>query len=208
MPENETSTASPTDNPAPYIIEGARSSRSRCKTCRRTIDKGKLRIGILIEGPFGTGYLWHHLNCAARRQPDAVTEAYENEAWKEAKEPLAKVPTLESLQKLRDQAAQQRKERKPVPRVELAPSGRARCKQCEELIEKGAPRVVLGREVEFGNTVRTSPVNVHPHCVAAELEQPDAAFEEAGLMDTLRENSGDLDGAILDRVIAEIEADL
>ena len=29
----------------PYVIEGARSSRSKCKTCRRSIDKGALRIG-------------------------------------------------------------------------------------------------------------------------------------------------------------------
>ena len=53
---------------AAYVIEGARSSRSRCKSCRRKIDKGVLRIGVLIEGPYGTGYLWHHLRCAARRQ--------------------------------------------------------------------------------------------------------------------------------------------
>jgi hypothetical protein len=31
----------------PYIIEGARSGRSRCKTCRRNISKGGLRLGIL-----------------------------------------------------------------------------------------------------------------------------------------------------------------
>ena len=83
---------------APYVIEGARSSRSRCKTCRRTIDKGALRIGMLIEGPYGTGYLWHHLRCAARRQFDRVAEAYEAEAWKEAKEAPSKVPELEEPQ--------------------------------------------------------------------------------------------------------------
>ena len=75
-----------TEKPLPaYVIEGARSSRSRCKTCRRKIDKGGLRIGMLIEGPYGTGYLWHHLRCAARRRFEQVQEAYEAEAWKEAK---------------------------------------------------------------------------------------------------------------------------
>ena len=36
---------------ADYVIEGARSGRSRCKTCRRTIAKDALRIGVLIDGP-------------------------------------------------------------------------------------------------------------------------------------------------------------
>ena len=66
----------------PYVIEGARSARSKCKTCRKKIDKDVLRIGILIEGPYGTGYMWHHLKCAARRMYDKVEEAYSMEAWK------------------------------------------------------------------------------------------------------------------------------
>ena len=39
---------------APYKIEAARSSRSKCRTCRKKIDKDLLRIGILLEGPSGT----------------------------------------------------------------------------------------------------------------------------------------------------------
>ena len=198
----------PDSPPAPYIIEGARSSRSRCKSCQRRIDKGKLRIGILIEGPFGTGYLWHHLTCAARRQPEAVEEAYQLEAWWEAKEPPTNVPSLESLKKLREKALKEGKERKTLPYMELAPSGRSRCKQCGELIAEGSPRVVLGREVEFGRMVRTSPVNVHPGCVSEELERPDAAFDEAGLADALRENSADLDAQALERAIREMEEGL
>ncbi len=58
-----------------HVIEPARSSRSKCKACRRAIDKGVLRIGILISGPFGDGYLGHHLACAARRRLEDVEEA-------------------------------------------------------------------------------------------------------------------------------------
>ena len=75
-----------------YVIEGARSGRSRCKSCRRAISKGALRLGVLIEGPYGKGYLWHHLSCAARHRFDSVEEAYGLEAWKEAKEPPEPVP--------------------------------------------------------------------------------------------------------------------
>jgi hypothetical protein len=192
--------------PAPYIIEGARSSRSRCKTCRRKIDKGALRIGILIEGPYGMGYLWHHLRCAARRQFERVEEAYALEAWNEAKDPPKNVPPLEELRKHGEEAEQRRRERKPIPHVELAPSGRSKCKQCDRAIEKGSPRVVLGRGVEFGNQIRVGPINVHPRCVAEALRAVDSATEVEGFEQALHENSGDFPREVLDAVIAEIGA--
>ena len=87
----------------PYVIEGARSSRSKCKSCRKKIEKGILRLGILIEGPYGIGYLWHHLTCAAKRRLDDVEEAYDREAWKEAKELPEDIPDIASLRELERQ---------------------------------------------------------------------------------------------------------
>lgn len=187
-----------------YVIEGARSSRSKCKTCRRAISKGTLRIGMLIEGPFGTGYLWHHLNCAARRSFERVEEAYELEAWREAKDPPERVPTLESLAKTREQSEERRKKRKEIPYVEEAPSGRSRCKQCGELIDKGALRVTLGRRVEFGSQVRTSPFHVHPRCVAAAVDDEECATEAEGLEALLREHSPEIPTERMDALIVEI----
>src|SRR5690606_821258 len=66
-----------------FKIEQARSGRSKCKGCRRPIQKDKVRIGIRIEGPFGPGYLWHHLSCAMRRRPEDVERAYAERAWEE-----------------------------------------------------------------------------------------------------------------------------
>src|SRR5210317_452304 len=103
---------------APFIIEGARSSRAKCKTCRRKIDKDVLRLGILIEGPYGQGYLWHHLRCAAKKQFDKVEEAYGLEAWNDAKQPPEKVPGLEELRKLKVADDQKKKERKTIPYTE------------------------------------------------------------------------------------------
>ena len=72
-PPADTSAASdPAESLPPLVIEGARSSRSKCKGCRRAIQKDTLRLGILFEGPYGTGYLWHHLTCAARKRPDEL----------------------------------------------------------------------------------------------------------------------------------------
>jgi hypothetical protein len=188
----------------PYVIEGARSSRSRCKICRRAIQKDVLRLGVLIEGPYGTGYLWHHLSCAARRRFENVEEAYGLQAWNEAKDPPAEVPALEELRNIREEAEERRRNRKPIPYAEIAPSGRSKCRHCDQLIEKGAMRVVLGRGVYFGSQVRTAPVNVHPRCVASELQAEDCATEAEGMEAAVRENSQDIPAERLDDLMAQI----
>jgi hypothetical protein len=188
----------------PYVIEGARSNRSRCKICRRAINKGVLRLGVLIEGPYGKGYLWHHLTCAARHRFDRVEEAYGLEAWTATKEPPGKVPTLDELRKIREDADERRRSRKPIPHVEVAPTGRSRCKHCGEPIPEGSLRVVLGRGVHFGSQVRTAPINVHPHCVAAELRTDDCTIDAEGLEAALRANTPDVPPERLDALMAEI----
>ena len=159
---------------------------------------------MLIEGPYGVGYLWHHLSCAARRQFERVEEAYRLKAWNEAKEPLRKVPDLEELRKLRSQTEERKLQRKQIPYAEPAPTGRARCKHCNEPIEKDSLRVTLGRHVEFGSQVRTSPINVHPRCVAAEMRSPECATEREGFADALRANSRDLSSDRIEAALAEI----
>lgn len=187
-----------------YVLEGARSSRSRCKVCRRAIQKGTLRLGVLIEGPYGTGYLWHHLTCAARRKFEDVEEAYRQQAWTNAKTPPGRVPELDELQKIRQDAAQRRKDRKPIPHAERAPSGRAKCKLCDQPIEKDSLRVVLGRGVTFGSQVRTAPINVHPRCVAEALAADDCTTEIENFEQALRANSTDVSPEQLDDLVAKI----
>ena len=195
----------PAEQPLPtYVIEGARSSRSRCKTCRRKIDKGVLRLGILIEGPYGIGYMWHHLNCAARRQFDHVREAYQEEAWLNAKEPPAKLPNIEALELHQQKDEERRKNKKDIPYAEIDPSGRAKCKHCGETMGKGSVRVVLGRGVYFGNQVRVAPITVHPRCVVGELEKDDCETEAPGLIEALRANSDEFDDALFSAAVAEI----
>jgi len=188
----------------PYVIEGARSSRSRCKTCRRPIQKETLRLGILIEGPYGTGYLWHHLTCAARRRFHEVEEAYAAEAWNHAKTPPAAVPPLETLAGLEKEAEERKRQRKQIPYAEPAPSGRAKCKHCAETIEKGSMRVVLGRGVEFGNQVRTAPINVHPRCVAEALRDAECTTETDGFAEALRANSTGVPAERIEATLDEI----
>ena len=201
-----------TDEPAPepapeqppYVIEGARSGRSKCKLCRKTIDKGALRLGTLIEGPYGVGYVWEHLTCAARRAFPKLEEAYAQNAWENAKQPPEDLPQLEELAALRETAERKRAERRELPYAELAPSGRSRCKHSSERIAQGAPRVVLAREVSFGNQVRTAPINVLPAHVREALVAEDSGTPVEGFAEALRSNSRGLSTEQLDAILAEI----
>lgn len=184
----------------PYLLEAARSSRSKCRTCKRKIEKDKLRLGILFEGPYGTGFLWHHLTCAAKRRIEDVEAAYEQKAWDDGLE----VPDLAELQKLKEKAAEEKAKRKLAPYVELAPSGRAKCKHCDELIEKGETRVALLREVVFGQQARAAPVNVHVRCVQAEMMAEDCVTEAEGFEAAVRANSTGIDAAEIDKALEEI----
>ena len=184
----------------PYLIEAARSSRSKCRTCRRKIDKDTLRLGILLEGPYGTGYLWHHLKCAARKRIEDVEAAYEEQAWGEGVE----VPPLDDLRELKEVAEKKAAERKTPPWAERAKSGRSKCKHCDELIEQGTWRVILGREVEFFGQTRTGPVNIHPACVMAELQEEHCATEPEELEPGIRANGAELSEDDLIQVLAQI----
>ncbi|HED66732.1 MAG TPA: hypothetical protein ENJ09_14405 [Planctomycetes bacterium] len=184
----------------PYRIEKARSSRSRCRTCRRKIDKDKLRLGVLLEGPYGTGYLWHHLTCAAKRRADDVEAAYAQHCFEDELE----LPPIEELRALREKAEEAKKNRKQAPWVERAPTGRAKCKHCGEPMAKGSFRVALLREVQFGQQIRSAPINVHPGCVAAELLAEDCATEAEGFAEQVRANSRDLEPAEIEAALAEI----
>jgi hypothetical protein len=185
---------------APYRIEAARSSRSRCRTCRRKIDKGALRLGVLLEGPYGTGYLWHHLACAARKRFEDVEGAYGEEAW----EAGLQVPALDELRKLKQESEEKQAQRRELPYLERAPSGRSKCKHCAETIAEGAWRAALAREVRFGNQVRSTPINVHAACVAAEIRADDCLTEIDGFADAVRANSRDVAPEEIEAALAEV----
>ena len=184
----------------PYKVEGARSSRSKCKTCKRAIEKGNLRLGILIEGPFGQGYLWHHINCAARRQIERVEDAYAGEYWAAGVE----VPPIEELRKLAEKSAEEKKNKREAPYVERAPSARSKCKHCSEGIDKDELRVAVLRSVEFYNQVRSGPILVHLRCVGPALQAPDSATEIEGFEEALRANSKAMSDKDLTEALAGI----
>jgi len=201
QPVSPSNTDGDEDKP-PYLIEQARSGRSKCKACKRTIQKDKPRFGLLIEGPFGPGYLWHHLTCAARRRFADVEEAYAMGIGQD----VEGLPSIESLKAEQAANEEERAKKKTAPYVEIAPTGRSKCRACEDLIGKASPRGVVLRSVEFYGQTRVGPINVHPRCVQDALAADDNATDTDDFSDAVRRNSEGVEPEVIGQVLAEIGA--
>src|SRR5450432_3688332 len=59
------------------VIEEAKSGRASCRTCKKTIAKGELRLGVEVTTQFSDtpSMAWHHLLCAAGKLPAELKEA-------------------------------------------------------------------------------------------------------------------------------------
>lgn len=176
-------------------IEEAKSGRASCRTCRKPIAKGELRLGVETQTQFSDtpSMQWHHVSCAAAKLPAELKAAL-------AEYP-GEVPNRAELDALLNEAAK-KDAAKPTgfPYVDRAPTGRAKCMQCEQPIEKGSFRVAVERELTIGANVTRGAGYLHPGCVAENLENVGGSADE--LIEGLRANSrlpeGELDGVIAD----------
>ena len=157
----------------PHVIEEAKSGRATCRTCRALIEKGAPRFGAETQGFDGNtpGHMWHHLLCAAGKLPG------------ELKGTLAtfdgEIPNRAEIEAAMTDAIKSGKAKPGAfPYVDKAPTGRAKCMQCDETIEKDSFRVAVEREVEVGGMMRKSPGYMHPKCVAANLENVGGTLED------------------------------
>jgi hypothetical protein len=178
------------------VIEEAKSGRASCRTCKKAIAKGELRLGVEQMTQFSDtpSMQWHHLMCAAQKLPGELKGAlatFEGE-----------VPNRDEIEKAMTDAIKSGKAKPGAfPYIDKAPTGRAKCMQCDETIEKDSFRVAVEREVDVGGFMRKSPGYMHPKCVAANLENVGGTVED--LVTQLKANSL-LDEADLDAVVAEI----
>jgi hypothetical protein len=157
------------------VLEPARSGRARCRGCGQTIQKGELRFGEEIPNPFGdegeTTQKWFHLPCAAEKRPEKVQAALgafggEIPQRDVVDEAIAAGITNPGLV--------------PVARAERAPTGRARCRECRRLIERGTWRVVM--DVEDDVAAMASTYSIHASCAPRHVGT-------GGLMAKLRRRS-------------------
>ena len=153
-----------------HVFEFATSGRARCRGCEQAIAKGELRFGERQPNAFGEGEmtLWFHPRCAAYKRPEPFLEA------------LAATGTAEGVNRREFADADELQvaaafgvAHRRVPRIngaDRAPTGRARCRHCKELIEKGTWRIAL----VFFEDYRFQPAGfIHAACAQPYLETTD-----------------------------------
>jgi hypothetical protein len=163
----------------PHAIETATSARAKCRGCDQKIAKDELRFGERQPNAFGEGEmtLWFHLPCAAYKRPAPFLEiaASSGEPAAAALIPVAELGIAH----------------RRLPRVngaERAPTGRARCRSCKELIEQDSWRIAL----TFFEEYRFSASGfVHAACAAQYFETIDLVDRAAHFNPTLA--AADLD---------------
>ncbi|MDB4958682.1 MAG: hypothetical protein JWO36_6251 [Myxococcales bacterium] len=138
---------------------------------------------------------WHHLLCAAEKLPAELKAALD--------EYHGDVPNRAELDKaMADSIAKGRAKPGGFPYADKAPTGRAKCMQCEEPIAKDSFRVAVEREIDTGSMVTRGAGYMHPKCVIQNLENAGGSKDE--LIDGVRKNSR-LSPADLDAVLAQIQ---
>ncbi|MBA3397220.1 MAG: hypothetical protein H0T89_31630 [Deltaproteobacteria bacterium] len=179
------------------VIEEAKSGRASCRTCKKTIAKGELRLGVEAVTQFSDtpSLQWHHVMCAAQKLPAELKEALD--AY------LGDVPNRAELDAAMEEAIKNGSAKPAgLPHVDRAPTGRAKCMKCGEPIEKASLRVAVERELETGAFARPGAGYLHPPCTPAYIVEKGIAADE--LIDGLRKNSR-LPEAEIDGVIADLD---
>lgn len=154
--EPEAEAIAPESEAPKGVLEVAPNGRAKCRACGKSLTKGEWRLGERAKNPFGEGdtTYWFHATCGALRRPEVLVAALE---CMEVGSPAELAPLLEAA---RFGQAHRRAGR--FAAVGVAPSGRARCRACRELIEKGDVRV----ELSIFKDGRFDPMGyLHPKCL-------------------------------------------
>jgi hypothetical protein len=146
----------------PHIIERAPTGRAKCRACGDKIAAADLRFGERVPNPFGDDGSetthWFHPVCAAFTRPESFLDVL-----------AVTTETIDHKDVLEREAALGAAHHR-LPRVraaERAPTGRATCRACKALIDKGAWRIALA----FYEDGRFSPSGfIHVTCAAPYLE--------------------------------------
>jgi hypothetical protein len=140
-------------------IEVSPSGRAACRGCKKPIAKGDLRFAESYALPGGDeGFRYWHLACAAPKLGAHLTAAMAAYG--------GDIPDRATLEAAIAKAPQKGADR-PFPHVDRAPTGRAKCMECGEPIEKGSYRIAVERELETGAFVTRGAGYLHPKCAVA-----------------------------------------
>ncbi len=167
-----------------HIIEEAKSGRASCRSCKKPIAKGDLRLGEEVPNAFAAGevtHQWHHLACAATKRPLVLESALASTSLV--------VPDRAALEAT---LTQQKAAQPPAtyPFCERAKTSRSSCIGCSESIEKGTWRVAVEREVDTGTFVTKGAGYLHAGCAPAWID--DHAPVDGSLLAVLQKNTPSL----------------
>ena len=173
----------------PDSIQPAPTGRAKCRGCGKAIAKGELRFGESGPNSYGEGEAttWFHLSCSALMRPEKLGPVLET-----ATEELPEREWLaESVR-----AGTEHPRLPRLVRAERASSGRAHCRSCRELIDKGDWRFAL-QTFEEG---RPNPIGtIHAQCAEAYFGTADVVARARRLTPELN----DADAADLSQALAE-----
>jgi hypothetical protein len=167
----------------PHELQAAKSGRAKCRACKQPIEKGTLRLGEEVPNAFGDGEAkhWYHMRCGALRRPEAFIAAV-GDVSDEVSPLLDDGEKAELLVLAEPGTVYYRLAR--FVKAHAAPSGRARCQGCRELIERGALRFVLER-IEDGMV--SGGGFVHIACAHAYAGAVDGVLERVQNLSELSE---------------------
>jgi hypothetical protein len=203
---SQVASEAPAPNPRTDTFQIAPTGRARCRACGAAIAKGALRFGEALESAYGEGdattYYWFHPRCAAHRRPEKFAALVRGSA--SAGGPPAGLPSEVSTQlpdggallaEADEGIAHERLAR--IAGAEVAPSGRARCRHCKELIAQGVWRVRLSA---FAQSGFFEPLGfVHAGCTRGYFGVP-------SIRARLEQSAPDVDPATLALAVAATES--
>jgi hypothetical protein len=172
-----------------HVFEIAPSGRSKCRSCGSAIAKESIRFGEVMPNAFGEGNMtqWHHPNCATFRRPEPLLEALAAGIYDgpDHAQLVKQAETIEPHRRLQRLGS-----------AEQAPSGRAKCRACNELIEKDTWRLPL---VFFEDGTYASSGFIHASCTIEYCETDE-------VIETVRHFAPELEADDLDELIKAISS--
>jgi len=114
-------------------LEPAATGRSKCRACKKAIEKGTLRFGESAPNPMTEGETKHYFHpwCAAERRAERMKAFLEQQTELERyTEPLEEREALLEAASLGVEHPRVQR----LGQVERASSGRAQCRHCREVI--------------------------------------------------------------------------
>ncbi|XP_040581358.1 poly [ADP-ribose] polymerase 1 [Lepeophtheirus salmonis] len=170
----------------PYLGEYAKSGRASCKKCKITIEKGVLRLAIMVQSPMFDGKVphWHHAKCFfTKARPHTVGEIghFDDLRW-EDQEKLRELVKDALAGKIPGTKGKGQSKNGTIGkdfRIEYSKSGGAKCNVCEEKIKKGLVRVSK-KEYQSERALRYGPYDAWNHLKCFAQKQEELGYFDSG----------------------------